>query len=346
MTQRNLAVELRPRRLSEMIGQDQLVQDVRNMFSAGTVPISILITGEYGSGKTTLAYILAFAFNCTHQKMFGEPCDYCLENSEMFAIIERNCALMTTKDEMQEFLPTLRSYPSWGKYRIIILDEMQQLSAAAQQTLLKEFERKDAVNIFIICTTNPDKINQGLKDRSIVFPIPMLTKECIARTVNNTIANANMPSRDPEPLIRCLQDAYVFSSRLVVKATEAYLSGMTAERAIVSIRDAGEIDYLALFDAVSWGKWDEVRAQMEKAKPVDAAPIKMRLSAMFRTKLLKAPTGVRANLLSKFITALAETSAVETGLELSMVCSALYKICQTVNENKKPSKVTPIHKVA
>jgi hypothetical protein len=336
MTQRNLAVELRPRRLSEMVGQDALVQDVRNMFSGGNIPISILITGEYGSGKTTLAYILALSFNCTHQKQFGEPCDYCLENTEAFSIIERNCALMSTKDEMQEFLPTIRSYPQFGKYRIVILDEMQQLSAAAQQTLLKEFERKDSINIFIICTTNPEKINQGLKDRSTVFPIPMLTKDCIARTVHNTIAQCKMPPRDPDPLIKCLQDAFVFSSRLVVKATEAYLSGMTAERAIVSIRDAGEIDFLALYKAVSWGKWDEVRTQMEKAKPVDATPIKMRLSAFFRSDLLRAKTSNRAALLASFIEALGSASAVETGLELSMVCSVLYKICQIVNENKKP----------
>jgi hypothetical protein len=72
----------------------------------------------------------------------------------------------------------------------------------------------------------------------------------------------------------------------------------------------------------------------------------MRLSAFFRNDLLNAPPGVRAELLAKFISALGEASAVETGLELSMVCGVIYQICQIVNENKKPARVTPIREVA
>ena len=53
MTKRNLSVELRPRRLSEMVGQDNLVRDIRNAFKTGTIPLAVLLTGGYGSGKTT-----------------------------------------------------------------------------------------------------------------------------------------------------------------------------------------------------------------------------------------------------------------------------------------------------
>ena len=349
MTKRNLSVELRPRRLSEMVGQDNLVRDIRNAFKTGTIPLAVLLTGGYGSGKTTIAHILALVFNCEHQKQFGEPCVDCLNNEEIFSIIEHNCALISTKDEMQDLLRTVRSYPTYGKYRVIILDEAQQLSAAAQQALLKEFEKKEDVNIYIIGTTNPAKINQGLKDRSIPFSIPELTPQGVTAVVQNTMKLAaeqfQIPSQDLSPLVKCLHSAFITSSRNVVMATEMYLSGMSPEKAI-TIKDAGEIDFFALYKAVGWGKWDLARAMLAKAKPVEAAAIKMRLSAFFRNDLLNAPPGVRAELLAKFISALGEASAVETGLELSMVCGVIYQICQIVNENKKPARVTPIREVA
>lgn len=334
MTHRNLSIELRPQRLSEIVGQDTLVKDIRNAFSNGNVPLAIFLNGEYGSGKTTIARILSVAFNCTHSAVFGEPCDDCLANADMLSIIERDCAILSTKDEMAEFLPTLRSYPAYGPHRTVILDEMQQLSAPAQTLLLKTLEEGDSVNIFIIPTTHPDKINKGIIGRSVPFAVPLLTKSGVEALVLNTMKLAkerfDIEPIDPAPLVKVLQDASITSGRNVVMATDLYLSGMDPERAI-TVKEAGEIDYASLCEAVSWGKWDVARGILGKAKPVDGDVIKMRLSAHFRYKLLAAPSGRRAELLSLFIQELAANNVVESGLQLSAVVGTVYRICQMVS---------------
>jgi hypothetical protein len=354
MNHKNLSVELRPRRLSEMIGQERLVNDIRNQFGKGQVPLSILLTGEYGAGKTTLAGILALSFNCLHQTTFGEPCDMCLDNEEMFSIQVRNCAQLTTKDETIDFLSTLRSYPQFGNYRIIILDEMQQMSAAAQQTILKELENTDSVNVFIIGTTNPEKINQGIKDRSQSFPIPELTPAGVHALVANTMELAesrfDIAPRDIEPLAAVLSQARIFSSRNVVMATDQYLAGKSPEAAC-TIKEAGEVDFYNLYRFLGTGNWDSAREILMKAKPTEASAIKMRMSSFFRDALLKSPSGSRAVLLSSFIEEIGKASAVESGLELSMVIAVCYQITQRVNEavetkKRDASQAGPIPKLA
>lgn len=336
-TRRNLSVELRPQRLSEMVGQDALIKSIRNTFSGGAVPVLVLLTGSFGAGKTTIAQILALSFNCTHQVQFGEPCDACLENEAMFNIIEYNCAVKSTKEETIELIKSIQSYPNFGTYKVIFLDEIQRLSDAAQQALLKELETGEASNIFIAGTTNPEKINDGIKGRSIPFAVPELTPKGVEAVVANTMRLAKeryqIESRDPAPLIHELYTATITSSRNIVTATELYLSGMPAANAIV-VKEAGDVDFAALNVAVGQGQWSTARAILSNAKPVEAAQVKMRLSAYFRFKLLATPSGPRADLLSLFIKELGDASAVESGLELSLVVSCVYRICQTIESVK------------
>jgi replication-associated recombination protein RarA len=345
-TRRNLSVELRPQRLSELVGQEGVVASLRRNFGAGSVPIGILLTGSFGQGKTTIARILGMAFNCTHQVQFGETCVDCLDNADMFNIFELNCADLTTIDQMKEFLPKLLPYPNFGKYRIIILDEAQQMSDKAQQILLTPLEELDSHNIFIFCTSNPAKINQAVKDRCKPFAIPDLKPAGVTALVNRTVELAvsryGMPSIPMDPLIEMLHTAQVFSSRNVVMAVEMFLEGSTAAQAIV-IKDAGEVDYFSLNAAVGQGKWEPARKILQMAKPADGAQVKMRLSAFFRYKLLETPAGSRADLLSLFIRELGDAAAVESGLELSLVVSAVYRICQTIeNVKSKTSTNNPV----
>jgi DNA polymerase III gamma/tau subunit len=346
MTRRNLTVELRPRRLSELIGQDRLVQDLRNNLN-DKVPIGILLGGSFGAGKTTIARILAVSFQCTHQEQFGEPCDECLENEDMFNISERNCAELRTIDAMREFLPTLLSYPNFGRYRVIILDEAQQITKDAQQTLLKPFEDKDSVNIFIICTSEPTKINGAIKDRCVPFAVPELKPKGVETLVQNTMKLAlerfGMESREPEPLIKVLHTAQMTSSRNIVMAVDQYLSGSAPEQAIV-IKEAGEVDYYTLFRFVSQGDWNSAREILKQAKPTDAIEIKTRMSGYFRNKLVETAPGQRADLLSMFIREMVDNNVDEYGLQLSGVVASIYKICRIVTDikNRGTNTLVPV----
>lgn len=342
MTYRNLSVELRPQRLSEMVGQDELVANIRGQFSTGQVPIAMLLTGSFGTGKTTIARILGLSFQCDHGTAFGEPCNACVENEDMFHIIERNCAELTTLESVKEFIPTLFNYPNFGKYRVIILDEAQQMSDKAQQALLKHGE-VDGVNIFIFCTSDPTKINQAVKDRAIPFAIPEMSNSDVVALVQNTMSLAQsrfgIEPRDPEPLIKVLHTAQMKSSRNIVMATDMFLHGAKPEQAIV-IKEAGQIDYYSLFRYASQGDWEKSRFILANAKPADGDQLKTRMSAHFRDILIKTPAGSRADLLSSFIRELAEHNVVEAGLQLSATISTIYRICQTVNEIKQRTAST------
>jgi DNA polymerase-3 subunit gamma/tau len=332
---RNFATELRPNSLSDLIGQERLVERIRGTFQGGNVPIGVLLTGSFGAGKTTIARILALAFNCTHSMTFGEPCEECKANEDMFNIIERNCAKLTKKEEMEELVDELQTYPSYGPYRIVILDELQQASKAAQNVILKPMEEKDSINIFIIGTSDPSKIEKAIKDRCIPFAIPDLNREGVAALVLSTMTQADLrfgvTPRDPQPLITALYSASMTSSRTIVTATELYLYGSKPEEAVTQVLEAGDIDFYALFKEIIKGNWDGSREYLTAARPTDAKELKSRLSAYFRDQLMKTPSGPRGDLLALFIKELAANDTEDVGLALSTIIGTIYRICGIVN---------------
>jgi type II secretory pathway predicted ATPase ExeA len=327
---RNLSVELRPQRLSELIGQESLVEQIRNSMK-DRYPIAILLSGESGAGKSTIAKILALSVQCSHGT-FGEPCEECMENELLFNIIERNCADLGTIDSMRELLPGLEYYPSFGNYRVIILDEAHGIGPKAQEVLLLPAEDPNSRNLFILCTTNPAKILDTIKRRCVSYMVPSLKDDDTIRLVANTInkAGADKPAA---PLANALIAAKINSPGIIVMAVEKYVAGAPPEEAII-VKDVSAVNHYALAKACSFGKWSECQEILSRAVPADADIIKRHLSAHFR-KILLDPKNSPARL--KFAAAAVhELSAnnaatvYEQGFQLSVLTASIYKICQMV----------------
>jgi len=331
---RNLAADLVPRKLSELVGQDRLVSQLRNGMK-DRIPLAILLSGETGVGKSTIAKIIARSVQCDHGE-FGEPCEECLspDSDFLFNIIERNCADLGNIDDMRALLPGLSNYPSYGKYRVIILDEAHGMGPKAQEVLLLPTLDTSSRNLFILCTTNPTKILDTLKRRCVSYMVPGLSRDGVASLVESTLHQAGS-NREPSPLVSSLMDSRINSAGVIISAVEKYIAGSTPEEAII-VKDVSSINHYELAKNTGMGKWDVCQRILGQAVPSDADVIKRQLSAYFRKIMLDPGSSpVRLKFCAEAIHELSANNAAtvyEQGFQLSILTASIWKICMMSQE--------------
>ena len=178
----------RPQSFNEVIGQEHVVQTLTNAIKSGILSHAYLFTGPRGSGKTTLARLLAKALNCQNRKKDQfEPCnkcDSCLEISKNNSIdlIEIDAASHRGIDDMRELREGVKFSPSKSKYKVFIIDEAHQLTKEASNALLKTLEEPPEHIVFILATTEIHKMISTIISRCQRFDFRKLyLKEIIER---------------------------------------------------------------------------------------------------------------------------------------------------------------------
>ncbi len=159
----------RPKDFSHVVGQRAIIDTLRNQVIQDRIAHAYLFCGSRGTGKTSTAKILAKAINCENPQN-GDPCGECpnclrMEKEESLDIIEIDAASNNGVDEMRDLRDTVKYPPQYGKYKVYIIDEVHMLSTSAFNALLKTLEEPPAHIVFILATTEPQKLPETILSR-------------------------------------------------------------------------------------------------------------------------------------------------------------------------------------
>ena len=158
-----LALKYRPQVFGDLIGQEIIVETIKNSISSGKIPNAFLFTGIRGIGKTTIARVLAKSLNCTKSSQDSCKTDCCnngieISESRNIDVLEMDAASKTGVDDIRELIEFSRYRPTSSKYKIFIIDEVHMLSKQAFNALLKTLEEPPEYLKFIFATTEIKKI--------------------------------------------------------------------------------------------------------------------------------------------------------------------------------------------
>ena len=186
----------RPQRFDEVLGQDHVTKALRNAVREGRVGHAYLFSGPRGTGKTSTARILAKVLNC-EAPVDGEPCGKC-ENCVAVAegrvtdwLLEQDAASKSKVDDMRDLIERVPLGTS-GKRRVIILDEVHMLSQGAENALLKTLEEPPEHVVFVLATTDPQKVRPTIRSRTQHFEFRLLSPDVLADHVRHVIADAGL----------------------------------------------------------------------------------------------------------------------------------------------------------
>jgi DNA polymerase-3 subunit gamma/tau len=170
----------RPQDFDEVVGQDAIVRTLKNAIAAGQVRQAYLFAGPRGTGKTSLARILAKGLNCTQgpTPMPDKTCNVCvtIANGTSLDVVEMDAASQRGIDDIREIRDRVVLQPVEGRYKVYILDEAHQLTDAAWNALLKLIEEPPPHLVFVFCTTDLAKVLPTVRSRcqTFVFSRPRL----------------------------------------------------------------------------------------------------------------------------------------------------------------------------
>jgi DNA polymerase-3 subunit gamma/tau len=309
---------LRPKQLSKIVGQDKTVAIVEAQFKSGRIPHFILVSGNSGCGKTSLARIIAM-------KLQNTTLD---EQISKYDIREINASDKNGIDDIRSLIESVKFKPiAPSVAKIIIMDESHQLTTQAQNALLKVTEDIPNHLYFIFCTSNPTKIMVALKRRAFVINMTGISDKCITELLEMAADKVGF-NESVKPLKDLMVSNEISSPGMILQAAEKFFNGCTAEESLLT-SSTTETDMRTLCNLVSKGDWKSASKIMKEIKKEDVYPIRNCILGYLKTILLSSNDD-NAILYSKVIQIIGKQTD-----ELPMFISNVCIVCYTIRIHKK-----------
>lgn len=220
----------RPSNFDEVVGQKVIVKTLKNAIKYDRLSHAYLFCGPRGTGKTSIAKILAKTINCTNLNGYlpCNECENCLQynNKQSVDIIEIDAASNNGVDEIRELRDKVGLVPSFGKYKIYIIDEVHMLTTSAFNALLKTLEEPPKHVIFILATTEPFKIPITILSRCQRFDFKKISVDDIISRLHNIAEKENIKINDDIlKEIAVLSDGGMRDSINLLDQVNAYVGG-------------------------------------------------------------------------------------------------------------------------
>ena len=291
----------RPQRFEDVVGQRAIVTALKNQITANRVGHAYLFTGVRGTGKTTCAKIFAKAVNCLHP-VNGDPCGECeicrgIDNGSILDVVEMDAASNNGVDDIRDLRDETAYTPSACKYKVYIIDEVHMLSTAAFNALLKTLEEPPAHVIFILATTEIQKVPATILSRCQRYDFTRIGPEDIARRVEYIAGEEKLElTPDGAELIARLADGALRDALSILDTCAGVTVKIDAD---VVRRMAGVTDRSYLFrisDALEAQDGAAALAQLAQLRQqsVDVKRLTEELIAHYRALMLAALPGGQA----------------------------------------------------
>jgi DNA polymerase-3 subunit gamma/tau len=342
----------RPKSFDTVVGQEVTVKILKNQITSGRIGHAYLFTGIRGTGKTTIAKIFARAINCPNNHD-GNPCNVCktcreIEQPGVMDIIEIDAASNRGVDEIRDIREKVKYPPTLGRYKVYIIDEVHMLTREAFNALLKTLEEPPAHVVFILATTEPNKLPMTILSRCQRFDIRPIAQQAIVDRMKEILQDIGV---DVE------EEALQF---IATRGDHSMRDALSILDQVIDLREDGKaityaqvLDFLGMADRPTILSLagdvvaEDAAAALEilqdlKARGRDATLILDQLIDMFRQILVVQSTGPAA----KEILGLGDGDLAELGgIAEQAASSRLFSMMDVLIEAKEKLKYNDMAEV-
>ncbi|MCY3574898.1 MAG: DNA polymerase III subunit gamma/tau [Chloroflexi bacterium] len=197
MPEQALYLKWRPLAFDDVVGQEHITRTLRNALARDRIRHAYLFSGPRGTGKTTMARLLAKAVNCTHTNVAQRPCNACptcqaINENRFLDLLEIDAASHTGVDDVRDLRDKIAFSPGEGSHKVYIIDEVHRFSGNAFDALLKTLEEPPDHAIFVLATTEIDKVPATIKSRCLQFEFRRVSLHEVSARLAYIAANESL----------------------------------------------------------------------------------------------------------------------------------------------------------